>query len=177
MNKRWMLWAWAVSAPVWTGALEGAVVKQPHVDAELVSETASVRAGEPFHVAVRLKMDEHWHTYWKNPGDSGLATSLAWTLPEGWSAGPILWPVPQTVEVGGLVSYAYEGEVFLMTEITPGPVPASGRVVRYSCWVRVTPFCPSRSTRLPFPARCPLPTSTMTVSLPPSRASSRGIHA
>jgi thiol:disulfide interchange protein DsbD len=150
MNRRGLWLAMALIPALWAGPVAGAVVRQPHVEAELVSEVASVRAGEPFHVAVRLKMEEHWHTYWKNPGDSGLATSLEWTLPEGWSAGPIVWPVPQTVEVGGLVSYAYEGEVFLLTEIRPGVVPSSGRVVLEVAadWLVCKEICLPGSARL-----------------------------
>lgn len=89
------------------------------VQASLIAEPASVRGGEPFWVGVRLRMAEHWHTYWRNPGDSGLATEVNWTLPEGFTAGPIVWPVPQAIPVAHLVNYGYEGEVMLLTQITP----------------------------------------------------------
>ncbi len=95
------------------------VVKDAHTEAELVSEVTSIQPGQPFTVALRLKMDDHWHTYWKNPGDSGLATTLAWTLPPGFEASLIRWPHPQKFEVAGLISYAYEGEVYLLVDITP----------------------------------------------------------
>ncbi|HEY7512864.1 MAG TPA: protein-disulfide reductase DsbD domain-containing protein, partial [Vicinamibacteria bacterium] len=54
-----------------------------HVQASLVSETESIQPGKPLQVAVRLQMDEGWHTYWKNPADSGLPTRMTWRLPEG----------------------------------------------------------------------------------------------
>ena len=66
----------AFAAPVRTG----------HAQAELVSEQAVLAAGERFTVALRLKMDEHWHTYWRHPGDSGLPTAIKWILPEGFRA-------------------------------------------------------------------------------------------
>ena len=59
-------------------------VRADHIDVELVSATNSVEPGGTLTLALRLKADEHWHTYWKNPGDSGLATQIAWTLPEGF---------------------------------------------------------------------------------------------
>lgn len=89
------------------------------VQASLIAEPAAVRSGEPFWVGVRLRMAEHWHTYWRNPGDSGLATEVTWALPEGFTAGPIVWPVPQAIPVAHLVNYGYEGEVMLLTQITP----------------------------------------------------------
>ncbi|NBB91994.1 MAG: thiol:disulfide interchange protein, partial [Gammaproteobacteria bacterium] len=66
-------------------------VQRPHIEVELVSENTHVQRGEPFRVGLRMLPDEHWHTYWKNPGDSGLSTEMEWTLPEGASASPIRW--------------------------------------------------------------------------------------
>jgi thiol:disulfide interchange protein DsbD len=89
------------------------------VKAELVAEPSAVKAGEPFTVGVKLTMAPHWHTYWRNPGDSGLATEIKWTLPEGTTAGEIQWPVPQRIPVSHLVNYGYEGETVLLAQITP----------------------------------------------------------
>ena len=52
------------------GNAHAAVVKTDHVEAELVAEKTAIEPGKPFTVALRLKMQEHWHTYWRNPGDS-----------------------------------------------------------------------------------------------------------
>lgn len=89
------------------------------VEAALIAEPQSIRAGQPFWVGVRLRMAEHWHTYWRNPGDSGLATEIRWALPEGFAAGPIVWPVPERIPVAHLINYGYEGEILLLTQITP----------------------------------------------------------
>ena len=97
--------------------VHAAPVRTAHVEAELVPERAAFVPGEPLTVALRLAMDRGWHTYWQNPGDSGLPTTLAWKLPAGMSAGPIQWPAPQTLPVGPLVNYGYEGEVLLLTDV------------------------------------------------------------
>ena len=89
------------------------------VRADLVSQNAVVVPGKPLTVGVRLRMKAGWHTYWRNPGDSGLGTEIRWTLPEGSSAGPILWPVPDRIPVSHLVNYGYSDEVVLLTTITP----------------------------------------------------------
>lgn len=98
-------------------------VRDKHVEAELIAENTSYQPGQPFWVAVKLTMDPHWHTYWRNPGDSGLGTTVDWDLPEGFAAGPVVWPYPQRIPSGPLVSYGYENEVLLLTWITP---PAQG---------------------------------------------------
>ncbi|MCS6884005.1 MAG: protein-disulfide reductase DsbD family protein [Acidobacteriota bacterium] len=96
-----------------------APVKTPHVEAELVSEVRTFTASEPFWVAVRLRMKPQWHTYWINPGDSGLATKVEWDLPEGFRIGELLWPVPEKIVSGPLVTFGYFGEVFLLAKIVP----------------------------------------------------------
>lgn len=131
MSMKWNDFKLAVGAMVITllggnvPAVEAAsVVRSQHTEAALISEVAAIAPGQPFTVALRMRMDPHWHTYWKNPGDSGLPTSIDWTLPPGFSAGPIQWPAPQRIELEGLVSYGYEGEAWLLVDITP---PASLR--------------------------------------------------
>jgi thiol:disulfide interchange protein DsbD len=105
------------------GAGASAPVTQPHVVAELIPEMTTVVTGKPFGVILHLKMDPGWHTYWINPGDAGIPTMIKWTLPPGFTAGPILWPVPEKHAMGPLVTYGYDGDVYLLTMITP---PASG---------------------------------------------------
>ncbi len=96
-----------------------ASVSQPHVTAELIPETTAAQAGQPFDVALHLHADAGWHTYWINPGDAGLATRIVWTLPPGFTAGPIQWPTPEKHNMGPLVTYGYGGDVYLLTTITP----------------------------------------------------------
>ena len=97
--------------------------KSDNVTATLLSDTEKVTPGKPFTVAVRLAMAPHWHTYWQNPGDSGLATTITWDLPPGFKAGPIQWPAPRRLPLGTppnqLVNFGYEGEALLLTELTP----------------------------------------------------------
>jgi len=104
-------------------------VRTAHVEAELVSERGAFVPGEPLTVALRLTMDRGWHTYWQNPGDSGLPTTLAWKLPSGMHAGPIQWPAPKAIPVGPLVNYAYEGEVLLLTDIASAGDSAADKTV------------------------------------------------
>ena len=91
----------------------------PHSEAALVSEVETIAPGEPFTVAMHLQMDDGWHSYWKNSGDSGLATSIDWTLPDGFSTGEIQWPHPTVKEEGPLVTYGYSDKTMLLVEITP----------------------------------------------------------
>jgi thiol:disulfide interchange protein/DsbC/DsbD-like thiol-disulfide interchange protein len=105
-----------INAPV-SGA--SVTVTQPHVTAELIPEKTLVKASESFDVILHLHSDPGWHTYWINPGDAGLATTIKWTLPPGFTAGTIQWPTPEKHNMGPLVTYGYAGDVYLLTTITP----------------------------------------------------------
>lgn len=103
------------------------VVLTEHAEAELVAARDAMEPGQPLLVALRLKAKPGWHTYWRNPGDSGQPTSIEWQLPPGFTAGAIRWPVPQRLLIGPLANYGYEGEVLLASEIRV-PADAKGTV-------------------------------------------------
>ena len=125
-------------------AVHGDVVSTPHVKAELLLEKPSVAPGESFDVALRLRMKDGWHTYWKHPGDSGEATDISWHLPPGFTAGEIQWPYPQKISLAPLTTYGYEGEVMLLvpfkaaSDAKPG---TTARVTADAYWMVCEKVC------------------------------------
>ena len=107
-------------ALMWAGAAAAApsaVVENSQSRAELFSEVTSVAPGQPFWLALRLSPIPRWHTYWRNPGDSGMATHLDWTLPDGFSAAQPLYPTPHPLPIGPLMNYGYDGPASLMVAV------------------------------------------------------------
>ena len=100
------------------------VQRTERIEAELVPMSRWAAPGSTAIVAVRQKIAPGWHTYWRNPGDSGGATTLAWTLPQGVTAGDIDWPTPERQRLLGLMNYGYSGTVYLPVPIQ---VPAAAR--------------------------------------------------
>lgn len=99
-------------------AQAASVVTTPQVRAELVAHAPEgIAPGKSFWLGFLIHHQPEWHTYWRNPGDSGLPTMLSWTLPAGVKAGEIDWPAPHRLPYGSLVNYGYEGRQLL-------PVPA-----------------------------------------------------
>ena len=87
--------------------------------AELVAHAPDgVAPGRPLQLGLLIAHQKDWHTYWKNPGDSGLPTELAWQLPAGMEAGEIAWPLPRKIPIGTLANYGYEGQVLLPVPVT-----------------------------------------------------------
>jgi DsbC/DsbD-like thiol-disulfide interchange protein len=114
--------------PIVSGAAAGATllaaasaaagpVQTDHVGLELVSETTALAPGRSATLGLRFVHEPHWHTYWINPGDSGLAAKLSWQLPAGFKAGEILWPAPQRFDVDGLFNFGYSGDVLLPVQL------------------------------------------------------------
>ncbi len=106
--------AWAQAGPQ----------RSERIEAELVSMSRWAAPGSTAVVAIRQDIQPGWHTYWRNPGDSGGATTLNWTLPTGVRAGEIVWPLPERQRLQGLVNYGYEGKVYLPA---PVEIPADAR--------------------------------------------------
>ncbi|MDM4764756.1 protein-disulfide reductase DsbD domain-containing protein [Pelomonas sp. SE-A7] len=91
--------------------------RTPQVEVRLLSDSASVQPGQRLVLALEQRIAPHWHTYWSNPGDSGQPTAIAWKLPAGATAGPILWPTPERIDIGPLANYGYSTQVLLLSEI------------------------------------------------------------
>ena len=116
-----------------------------HTQAELLLDAEMARPGETVTAAVRLQMAPHWHTYWRNPGESGGATKIKWTLPEGVTAGDIQWPVPEKYLFASLTTYVYHNEVVLLVPLTiangrqPGLAPIKARISWLECEEQCVP--------------------------------------
>lgn len=125
----------------------------PHSAAELIPEMESMRPGEPFVVGLRITLDPGWHSYWKNPGDAGQPAFIDWNIPAGFRTGEIQWPYPRIVEESTVVSYGYEDEVFLLTEILPPRFMTTGQMVKFSAearWLVCYNICLPASASLEF---------------------------
>jgi len=98
------------------------VVTTPYVRAELVAHAPQgIAPGQPLQLGLLIAHQPDWHTYWKNPGDSGLPTQLDWQLPAGLDASEIAWPAPRKFPIGNLANYGYDGQVLLPVAVTVPP--------------------------------------------------------
>lgn len=100
-------------------------VQADHVTLSIALE-APAKPGATVWAAIRQIIAPGWHTYWSNPGDSGLATSISWVLPKGVSAGTPLWPVPERFTDGPIVNYGYAGDATLLVPLTIARDAATG---------------------------------------------------
>ena len=115
-----------------------------NVAASLYAEQASFVPGQSFWVALQLDIRDGWHTYWRNSGDSGMPTSITWELPEGFTAGDIVWQTPERIPYGPLMNFGFHGTAMHLVEITPPADIADGTPVSLnadSTWLVCEEIC------------------------------------
>ena len=140
--KIWLLGSFLASPAAF--ALSGNLVATDNVKARLVSEMSAISAGQSFWVALEFDIRDGWHTYWRNPGDSGQATSLEWHLPPGFTAGDIVWAIPHRFELPPLVNYGYAKHAVHLVKITAPDDLKSGTSVVLSAkaaWLVCSDVC------------------------------------
>ncbi len=114
-------------------------VKAQHLTAELVSLAPTISPGGTLEAGLVLTLEEHWHVYWINAGDSGEPPRITWTLPAGLTAGPMRFPVPSRLPLGPLMDFGYEDSVAFPVQLTaastlkPGPIHLDAKVSWLVC--------------------------------------------
>ena len=104
------------------GPLSAQGVSAKHARVELLSQPSAVAPGQSLTLGVHFTLEQGWHIYWINPGDSGQPPAFQWQLPPGFSAGEIEWPRPKKLQSAPtLADYGYSDDVLLMV---PVRVPA-----------------------------------------------------
>lgn len=146
-------------------------VTTDHVTARLVAERTPIAPGETVDLALIFEIQPGWHTYWRNPGDSGDPPRLAWTLPAGVTIGPPRWPRPEVIPVGPLANYGYSGRALLLFALSlppDWPVGAPLRIQAQADWLVCEEHCVPESGSF----ELTIPTATATGPLNPVEAES-----
>jgi len=92
-----------------------------HVKIELISEQDAIVPHRKVWVGIRFDLQDGWHTYWVNPGDSGEPPRIEWELPEGFEADAIQWPYPQRLSIPPFADFGYEHQVLLIAAVQTPP--------------------------------------------------------
>ena len=104
----------------------------PQSKARLIATHTAVTDSEPTYLALQILLDPDWHTYWKNPGDSGAAPILSISAPESVKVSDTIFPLPQRFDAPPLTTIGYEKQVFFIfqVDVNPEKKPEPGSVVK-----------------------------------------------
>jgi thiol:disulfide interchange protein DsbD len=127
------------------------VAVTPRIEVRLISEmTGAPASGGTISLGLLQRMQPGWHTYWRNPGESGEPTTINWLLPPGYTASTIIWPHPERIPFGELANYGYSDHVLLRAEITVPPGLRAGdtvSVTAHATWLVCKDVCiPEKAT-------------------------------
>ncbi len=96
----------------WTmTALAQSRVAAEHLSVELVVPEQQLVRGSTLTAGLHFTLENGWHIYWVNAGDSGEPPRVRWALPSGVSAEPFQYPAPRRLPLGPLMDFGYEREV------------------------------------------------------------------
>lgn len=115
-----------------------------HAETTLIPAREGFAPGETTWFAFHQKLEEGWHVYWRNPGDSGLPLSLDWSLPAGFEAGEVLYPLPERLPIGPLANYGHKGEATFLVGVTAPANSAPGEIVEVglnAAWLICEEIC------------------------------------
>jgi len=115
----------AILAYTSLSSLTSATVRSANAQVDWITTSNTYQAGKPVQTAIRMAIDPGWHSYWLNPGESGIKTSVVWDLPAGWTVGELEHPVPARISRGGSANIGYQGTVIFPVQLTP-PLDATG---------------------------------------------------
>lgn len=121
-----LLWLTAATGAVATTSLP---IDTGKVEASLLSSHYTVAPGETFQIALKTELDDKWHTYWRNPGDSGEPVQISWTVPDTVTTGEIVWPLPAPIPTGPIINYGFEGAPLFPVDFTVAADAAIGSVI------------------------------------------------
>jgi thiol:disulfide interchange protein DsbD len=106
-----------------------------HVVAQMVTSHDRVSPGQNFFIALSTTMDDHWHIYWKNPGDAGEPVAVHWDEYSDVQPGEIVWPLPTPILTGPIMNYGFDGRALFPMPVTMPLDAVIGSVISFDAEV------------------------------------------
>jgi DsbC/DsbD-like thiol-disulfide interchange protein len=125
-----------------------------NANAKIVVNSYLLNQNQTIPIGILIELENDWHIYWRNPGDSGMPTSIDFDLPDGVKISEIKWPAPKAFEYDGLASYGYEKRVLLLADLsvtenyTLGSIEITANLKSLICKDVCIPFNNSVSTEI-----------------------------
>ena len=109
---------------------------------EIIPEKVSIFNENKIYLIVKFDLEKNWHTYWKNPGDSGEPASFEWDLPEGFEISEAIWPTPELIPYPPLTTFGYTDQLELLFKLSlPEEVKENSVIAVSSKWLVCADVC------------------------------------
>ncbi len=119
----WVLAATVAALLAWASVaraeLAPEIALSKRAEVTLMADRNQASPGDTITFVLAQYLSPGWHSYWRNPGDSGMETTIAWGGLAGDDApldfGAIEWPTPHRLPVPPLMNYGFEEQAILLT--------------------------------------------------------------
>ena len=88
-----------------------------HAEVSLVKNT-QISPNGIVHIGIKMDMQEGWHTYWLNPGDSGGAIDIEWILSDESYVSDVIYKTTHRIPYPHLMTFGYEDQVIFPVDLT-----------------------------------------------------------
>ncbi|MDM2947440.1 protein-disulfide reductase DsbD domain-containing protein [Citrobacter sp. CK207] len=113
-------------------AAESGWLRSPDNDHASVRLRADTSPEGETRLLLDVKLENGWKTYWRSPGEGGVAPAIAWK--EDMPAVDWFWPTPSRFDVAGMTTQGYHHRVtFPMAVRGPSPAMLSGVLTLSTC--------------------------------------------
>ncbi|SUX86212.1 thiol:disulfide interchange protein [Citrobacter koseri] len=113
-------------------AAESGWLRSPDNDHASVRLRADTSPEGETRLLLDVKLEDGWKTYWRSPGEGGVAPAIAWK--ENMPAVDWFWPTPSRFDVAGMTTQGYHHRVtFPMAVRGPSPAMLSGVLTLSTC--------------------------------------------
>lgn len=115
--------------PVQAWAMKGIWQEQDPADVRLITEMNAVGQLPSLLGGLQIKLAPGWKTYWRSPGEGGLAPALNWDKSENVKSVTLDWPAPERHSAFDIDSFGYEAQVVFPLHIVPENVGKQVKLV------------------------------------------------
>ena len=117
--------------------------------AEIIHDIQSLKPNQEYLIGVKFNLDTGWHTYWKNPGDSGEKASFEWNLPDGLVLEGPFWPQPEKIPYPPLMTFGYNDQVTVFFKLSSTQVINDDLEISLSTkWLACADVCLPQETNI-----------------------------
>jgi suppressor for copper-sensitivity B len=89
-----------------------------HAAARLVTATEATGSARHLAAGIEIRVAPGWHTYWRSPGDAGVAPRIAWRGSQNLVRAILAWPAPRRFSLMGFDTIGYDTDVVLPVQMT-----------------------------------------------------------
>lgn len=90
-----------------------------YATARLISPVTAVGDSTSVPVGVEITMQKDWKTYWRTPGDAGLAPTFTWDGSENFLSAAVSYPAPHRFITADMDNFGYKDTVVLPVDVVP----------------------------------------------------------